>query len=301
MKLLIADPLSKDAILQIKKTGLEVDDCSDVPKEEIVFKLYGADIIVIRSATKITNSIMDKMGNTKLIIRAGVGLDNIDIDYAKSKGIEVRNIPKVSATSVAELVFGHMLACARHIVKGTISIKENKWEKHALEGTELFGKTLGVIGLGAIGKKVAKIGKAFDMVVIAFSPNKKSKRVTMVDLDTLLKRSDFITVHVPNLPLTRHLLGKKEFDKMKDGVVIINCARGGIVDEGALLQALKRGRVRAAALDVFEKEPPHHNELFDLANVIFTPHIGAETIEAKKRIGLEVVKIVKRFMGKNHF
>ena len=298
MKLLITDSLSKDAILEIKKAGIEVDDCSSSPKEEIVFRLHGVDIIVVRSATKITNSMIDKMDNTKLIIRAGVGLDNIDVDYAKSKGIEVKNIPRVSSTSVAELVFGHMLACARNIVNGTISIKEKKWEKHSLEGTELFGKTLGIIGFGTIGKKVAKIGKAFGMIVIAFNPNKKSKRVKMVDLDMLLKESDFITLHVPSLPSTKYLLGKKEFDKMKDGVVIVNCARGGIIDESALLGALKKGRVRAAALDVFEREPPNHSELFNLTNVVFTPHIGAETIEAQKRIGLEIVKIVRRFIGK---
>lgn len=295
MKILIADPTSQDVITEMQATGAEVQDLSNLPKEQLLDKVKDFDIMVVRSATKVRKDMIDKMDNMKLIVRGGVGLDNIDVDYAKSKGIEVKNTPAASSISVAELTIGHMIALTRHIARGTQSIKERKWEKKVLKGIELYNKTLGIIGIGRIGKEVAKRAKAFGMNVIAYDPYAKYEEVKMVDFDSLLENSDFITLHIPGTAETHHFIGKEAFNKMKQGVFIINCGRGGVVDETALLEALKTGKVAGASLDVFETEPPEYTQLLDLPNVTFTPHIGASTSDAQARIGKEVVGIVKEF------
>ena len=301
MKVAICDPIDKKAIEELKALNVEIYDFSDLPKEELPEKLEDKEIIIVRSATKVKSKLLDALKNAKLIIRGGVGLDNIDLEGAKAKGIKVVNTPEASSISVAELAIGFMFALSRHIVRGTVGLREGKWEKKQLKGTELFGKTLGIIGMGRIGREVAKRAKCLGMNVIATRhvrqiPEELAKTVSY---DELYKEADFISIHIPLTEETRHMISKEAFEKMKDGVVIINCSRGGVVDEKALLEALKNGKVKGAALDVFEVEPPVDNELLKLDNVIGTPHIGASTKEAQARIGVAIVEKIKGFLEGN--
>jgi D-3-phosphoglycerate dehydrogenase len=231
----------------------------------------------------------------KLIIRAGIGLDNIDVAAAQEKGIQVTNTPAATSISVAEHAFGLMLAAVRNHGRANLSMKDHKWEKKVLSGTELYGKTLGVIGIGRIGQEVAKRALAFGMKVIAYDliEVKIDFDVKQVGLEELIAQADIITLHVPLTEETKHIVSDAELEKMKDGVIIINVSRGGTVDEKALLRALESGKVRAAGLDVFEKEPPDDFSLVDNPNVIATPHIGAAAKEGQKRAAQEVIKILK--------
>ncbi len=295
-KVLICDPISESALNKLREKGIEVIDASNEPKDKLKELVKGVDVMVVRSATKVRKELIDEMDQMKLIIRGGVGLDNIDVEYAESKGIKVLNTPRASTISVAELTFAHILALARDVTRSTIAIKEGKWEKKKLKGMELYGKTLGLIGIGRIGQEVAKRAIAFGMYVIAYRRSRKPVRgVELVDLDTLLRNSDIISIHCPLTDETRHLLGEEEFKKMKDGVIIVNCARGGIIDEKALIKYVKSGKVRGVGLDVFEEEPPTNKELLSLPNVSFTPHIGAQTKEAQERVGEEVVETILGF------
>lgn len=298
MKVAICDKMEKQAIEELKKLGVDVHDLSALPKEELPKHLEDADIVIVRSATKVKGPILEALKNCKLIIRGGVGLDNIDVEGAKAKGIKVDNTPEASSASVAELALGFMFALARHIVRGTVGIKNGLWEKKELEGIELAGKTLGIIGMGRIGKELAKRAKALGMNVIATKhvspiPEDLAREVT---LDELLQTADFISIHTPLRPETKYMINKEKIDKMKDGVYIINVARGGVIDEKALLEALNSGKVKGAALDVFEEEPPTFKELVEHPNVICTPHIGASTFEAQARVGMAVVNKVKDFL-----
>jgi len=300
MKVAICDKMEKSAIEELKKLGVEVADLSSLPKEELPAHLGDADIVIVRSATKVKGPVLEALKNCKLILRGGVGLDNIDVEGAKAKGIKVDNTPEAASASVAELALGLMFALARHIVRGTVGIKNGLWEKKELEGWELGGKTLGILGYGRIGQELAKRAKALGMNVIAYRrhefQDEYAKRVT---LDELYAQSDFISIHLPLTPETQYFVNKESFDKMKDGVFIINVARGGVVDEKALLEALKSGKVRGAALDVFEVEPPENplqNELIQHPNVICTPHIGASTFEGQARVGMALVQKVKDFL-----
>jgi len=295
-KVLICDPISESALNKLREKGIEVIDASNEPKDKLKELVKGVDVMVVRSATKVRKELIDEMDQMKLIIRGGVGLDNIDVEYAESKGIKVLNTPRASTISVAELTFAHILALARDVTRSTIAIKEGRWEKKKLKGMELYGKTLGLIGIGRIGQEVAKRAIAFGMYVIAYRRSRKPVRgVELVDLDTLLRNSDIISIHCPLTDETRHLLGEEEFKKMKDGVIIVNCARGGIIDEKALIKYVKSGKVRGVGLDVFEEEPPTNKELLSLPNVSFTPHIGAQTKEAQERVGEEVVETILGF------
>ena len=300
MKLAICDPIDAKAIDELKKLGLEVLDLSSIEKDQLKEHVKDADILVVRSATKVKGDLLNALESAKLIIRGGVGLDNIDLEGAKKKGIKVVNTPEASSISVAELVFAHIFAIYRHIVRGTLGIKEGKWEKKALKGNELYGKTIGIIGMGRIGREVAKRAKAFGMNVIGYDvidfPEEFAEKVS---LDELYERSDIITLHVPLIPQTKHMINSASISKMKDGVVIINCSRGGVVNEEDLYKYLKNGKVKGAGLDVFEHEPPEKSPLFELDNVVFTPHIGASTKEAQSRIGVEIVKKVKAFLEGN--
>lgn len=298
VKMLIADSIVKSAIEKLKKLGLEVSDLSFLPKEELIDKVKSYDFMFVRSATKVQKEMIDRMDNMKLIIRGGVGLDNIDLSYAEQKGIKVVNTPTTSSISVAELALSHMLALSRNIVKGTTGIKEGKWEKKKLKGVELNGKTLGIIGLGRIGRELAKRAKALSMRVIGYDPYTKVEDIEMVSLDKLLQNSDYISIHTPLTEETKHMIGKNEFKKMKPNAILINCARGGVVDEDALFEALKKRKIAGAGLDVFEVEPPEISELMNLSNVTFTPHIGASTKEAQQRIGEEVVRIISEVIKK---
>ena len=301
MKVAICDPIDKKAIEELKALNVEIYDFSDLPKEELPEKLEDKEIIIVRSATKVKGKLLDALKNAKLIIRGGVGLDNIDLEGAKAKGIKVVNTPEASSISVAELAIGFMFALSRHIVRGTVGLREGKWEKKQLKGTELFGKTLGIIGMGRIGREVAKRAKCLGMNVIATRHVREipEELARTVSYDELYKEADFISIHIPLTEETRHMISKEAFEKMKDGVVIINCSRGGVVDEKALLEALKNGKVKGAALDVFEVEPPVDNELLKLDNVIGTPHIGASTKEAQARIGVAIVEKIKGFLEGN--
>ena len=293
-KILLADPLDKEAVDKLKSLPqFEVTIKTGMDEAELIKTIPGFNAVVVRSASKITRKVIEAASGLEMIVRAGIGLDNVDAAAAKEKGIKVANTPAATTISVAEITLGLMLSAVRQLGRANLSMKEHKWEKKALSGTELYGKVLGIIGGGRIGLAVAERALAFGMKVILYDVIKVETRlnVTQVGLDELLAQSDIITLHIPKL--AKPILGREEFMRMKAGVIIVNAARGGVVDESALLEALNSGKVRAAALDVFEKEPPVDFALIDHPHVIATPHIGAAAEEGQKRAGLEVVKILQ--------
>jgi len=299
MKILICDKTEKDAIEMMRAAGLTVDTRFEITPEELPGVLPDYDGCVVRSRTKIRQPLIDVCPNLKVIVRGGVGLDNIDAEYARSKGVTVMNTPQASSASVAELAIGYMFALARSICKATETMKAGKWEKKAFEGTELGGKTLGLIGVGNIGKETARRAAALGMTVVAYDPYVKDvPDVKMVGLDELLAAADYISLHLPKTKESAGMIGKAQFEKMKTGVRIVNCARGGIVDEAALYEALTNGKVAGAALDVFAEEPPSDWKLLQLDNVIGSPHIGAATLEAQTRVGAEVAEKLIEFSKK---
>ncbi len=299
-KVLASDPLAAEAIAAMREAGLEVDEKTELSPEALKAEIGAYDAIVVRSATKLHAGILDAAENLKLIVRAGVGLDNVDVAHAREKGIEVRNTPAASSNSVAELALGHVLSLARHIGRATASMKAGKWEKKQLKGIEIEGKTLGIVGIGRIGRSLARKAHALGMRVVAYDAYLTESPIPgvapMVGMDRLLAESDFISLHVPFDPSVGPILGEAEFARMKDGVRIVNCARGGVVDETALVAAVESGKVAGVALDVFETEPPPAGHpVLALEPVSFTPHIGASTVEAQSRVGREAVQIVIDF------
>lgn len=302
IRVLANDGLEKGAINKLASLGFEVVN-NHYDKGELGVALKDFDVLVIRSSTKVTSDVLDKSegGKLKLIIRAGVGIDNIDIDYAKEKGVAVKNTPNASSNSVAELAIGHMFALARFIAISNYTMREGQWNKKKYEGTELSGKTLGIIGMGRIGKSLAKKAEALGMNVIYNDMFGKQDGLSygFFELDELLKTSDFISLHVPYDKEKGCLVGKPQFDIMKDGVYLINCARGKVVDELALLEALDNGKVAGAGIDVFAEEPTKNEILVNHPRVSVTPHIGAATKEAQNRIGEEVVTIISDFVANN--
>ena len=294
MKLLVCDPTAPQAVAAMREAGIEVDVRDDVTPEDLETIIASYDAMVVRSRTKVRESLIDKATNLKLIVRGGVGLDNIDVKYAESKGVEVRNTPSASSNSVAELTIAYLLALVRLVPQVTASMRDGKWEKKAFsKGAELAGKTLGLIGLGRIGGLVAQKASAMGMEVLFYrrTPTEVDY-ATQVPLDELFARSDFISLHVPHTPETHYIVGAEAFDKMKDGVRLVNCGRGGTLDEAALYDAVESGKVAGAALDVFEDEKEERGKRFmDLPQVIGSPHIGAGTMEAKARVGEEVAQI----------
>lgn len=283
----------------MREAGIDVDVRYDIPPDVLEEVIADYDTIVVRSRTKVRESLIDKAADLEAVIRAGVGLDNIDVDYAESKGIAVCNTPTASSNAVAELTIGYLLALARPIVQATVSMKEGKWEKKKLKGTELAGKTLGIIGCGRIGSLVAEKADALGMEVLTSDPYVEDfpECVSPISLDHLLHESDFITLHVPYNSETRYLLGEEEFARVKDGVYIVNCARGGTLDQSALYEAIVSGRVAGAALDVFEDEKNGRGQrLMALPQVIGSPHVGAGTVEAKRKVGEEVAQIAVGFV-----
>ncbi len=296
MKILVCDKTEKEYIEQMRSAGLEVDVRDDISPEELMTTLPAYDGMVVRSRTKVRQPLIDQCPNLKVIVRGGVGLDTIDADYARSKGITVMNTPLANSVSVAELAIGFMFALARTIPQATASLKAEKWDKKQFEGVEIGGKTLGLIGIGNIGKEVALRANALGMKVLAYDPYVKSMNgVTLVSLDELLGKSDYISLHLPKTTESTNMIGAAQFAKMKDGVRIVNCARGGIINEDALYAALTSGKVAGAALDVFEEEPPANWKLLKLDNVIGSPHIGAATKEAQGRVGAEVAQKLIEF------
>jgi D-3-phosphoglycerate dehydrogenase len=291
MKILVCDKTEKECIEQMRQAGLEVDYRDDITPEELMTVLPAYDGMVVRSRTKVRQPLIENCPNLKVIVRGGVGLDTIDVDYARSKGITVMNTPLASSASVAELAIGFMFALARSLYHTTSTLKAEKWEKKRFEGDEVGGKTLGLIGVGSIGREVAKRASALGMTVIAYDPYIKAlDGVKLVGFNELLAQSDYISLHVPKTKETENMIGSDQFAMMKDGVRIVNCARGGIVNEEALYNALTSGKVAGAALDVFADEPPVDWKLLKLDNVIGSPHIGAATKEAQGRVGAEVAE-----------
>jgi len=303
MKVLISDNLHQAGVDKLKQhPNIEVDFRPGLSPEELKEALQDADGLAIRSATKVTADLISSSPRLKVIGRAGTGLDNVDIPAASRRGIVVMNTPGGNTITTGEHAISLMLALARNIPQAAQTMREGRWEKKKYQGMEIFNKTLGVIGLGRIGSVVAERALGLKMRVIGYDPfivkdMGSSLGVELVSLDELLARSDFITIHTPKTKETTKLLGKKAFQKMKPGVRLINCARGGIVDEAALYDALKEGKVAAAALDVFETEPPPADfPLRDLPNVILTPHLGASTEEAQANVSVAICEQILEYL-----
>jgi len=305
MRVLVSDSLAKQGIEILKNAGLEVDVKTGLSPEALIETIPAYEGLVIRSGTKVTKEVVAAATNLKIVGRAGSGLDNVDIPAATKGGIVVMNTPGGNTVTTAEHTFALLVAMARRVPQADASTKAGKWEKKKFMGMELFQKTLGIIGVGAIGSHVAKLAQGMLMNVVAYdaylSPEKAAKAgIELVDLDTLFARSDVITVHTPLTDETRHLINAAAIAKMKSGVRIVNCARGGIVDEGALCEALQNGKVAAAAFDVFEKEPVDpDNPLLSLDNFICTPHLGAATKEAQENVALAVAEQMVDFLVKD--
>ena len=301
MRILVTDGMDKTALAKLKENGHEVVEQFYAP-EELGKALRDFDAVVVRSATKVRANHIDeaKGGKLKLIIRGGVGVDNIDVKYAEDNGITVKNTPRASSNSVAELALAHMLSCSRYISIAGHTMREDKWEKKAYgKGIEIEGKTLGIIGFGRIGQALGRKAKALGMTVIAEDiyhvPGiEEEMGIKYVELDELLSRADYISLHTPSLNGVK-LIRKENIDKMKDGVVFINTSRGDNVDEADLLEALNSGKIRAAGLDVYADEPATNKALYSHPSVSCTPHIGAATKEAQQRIGMEIVDIIENF------
>ncbi len=295
MRVLANDGLEKKAVEELEKDGIYVDT-KHYEKEELLEVIKQFDCLIVRSATKANKELIDaaKGSKLKLIIRAGVGLDNIDVQYAENNGIVVRNTPNASSNSVAELVLGHMICLARYITISNITLREGKWNKKAYTGVELSGKTFGIIGFGRIGKALADKASALGMNVIFYDKfYKNNEKYEYLPFDEVLKRADFVSLHVPSTD--KPIIGKDEFKIMKDGVFLINAARGGVIDEIALLVALNSDKVAGAGMDVFMQEPKPNPDLCNHPKVSVTPHIGAATREAQLRIGQEIIDIIKNF------
>jgi D-3-phosphoglycerate dehydrogenase len=304
-KILISDPLSKEGLAVLDDAeGISYDLNPGLSKEELIKCIGEYDGLIIRSGTKVTKEVIDAADNMKVIGRAGVGLDNVDIDAATKRGIIVMNTPDGNTISTAEHTIAMLLAMARKIPQAYVSLRNKQWERKKFVGVELFGKTLGIIGLGRIGTQVAKRAKAFEMKIVAYDPfisEEVAKRleVELMELTQLYKTADIITIHTPLSPKTKGLIGKDEFNQMKDGVMIINCARGGIIDEQALYDAVVSGKVAGVALDVYENEPPLDSPLLELDNCVTVPHLGASTKEAQINVGVDIAhQVVDVLQGK---
>ena len=298
MKVLANDGLEISAINEIKKNGIYIET-RHLDKEKLIENINNYDVLVVRSNTKVTSDVLEAgaKGNLKLVIRAGVGIDNIDLYYAKKVGIKVSNTPDASSDSVAELALGHMFSVARYIAVANYTMRNGQWNKKQYKGSEIAGKILGIIGMGRIGKALAGKAEALGMKIIYADVLGKQDNLAyeFMDLDNLLKVSDYVSLHVPYDKDKGALISSREISMMKEGAVIINCARGKVVDEEALLEGLNSGKLAGAGIDVFEQEPSKNTELINHERVSVTPHIGASTKEAQERIGKEVAAIVINF------
>jgi len=295
-KVLIADSLDPMAVDLMKShPSLDTAYKNKLTPEELLKEIPSYHAIVVRSATKVTKAVIEAGKNLRIIARAGVGLDNVDQVAAKARNITVVNTPSCTTISVAELAFGLMLSLARKVGRANISMKKGEWDKKSFQGSELFGKTLGLIGIGRIGQAVSARAQVFGMKVLAFDPFIKTSPlpfVQMVSLDDLLRMSDFISLHIPFDKAAGPTLGEAQFKVMKKGTFLVNCARGGTVDEKSLLAALKDGTVGGAGIDVWEKEPPQNRELIEHQNVLALPHLGASTNEGQSRAGKDVAELI---------
>lgn len=299
-KILVSDQLSDEGLAILKQVkDFQVDVKTDLKPEQLKETVKDYHALIVRSATKATKEIIDAGSQLKVIGRAGVGLDNVDLAAATQKGVIVMNTPAGNTISTAEHTFSMIMALSRNIPQANSSTKKGEWKRSKFMGVELFGKTLGIVGLGRIGTEVAKRALSFGMRIMAYDPFLSQKvaeslGIEVMELGDLIAQADYITVHTPLTAETKHLISTEAFSKMKKGVRIVNCARGGIIDEAALIAAIKEGKVAAAALDVFEKEPVDPaSELLKLDNVITTPHLGASTEEAQVNVAIEVAEIVR--------
>jgi len=300
MKVMICDPTDPKAIESMRAAGIEVDVRDDISAEELPNVLPAFDGMVVRSRTKVRQPLIDQATNLKVIVRGGVGLDNIDVDHARSKGVAVLNTPAASSASVAEQTIGYLFSLARHLAQSTASMKAGLWEKKKFKGTELAGKRLGLIGCGRIGQEVAKRADALSMDVVFYRRTECAfDFAQQIPLDELIRTSDFISLHVPHTEGTHNVLDEDAFATMKDGVYIVNCGRGGTLDEDALFDAIQSGKVAGAALDVYAEEPSKGHKLFSLEQVIGSPHVGAATKEAQARVGAEVAEKMIGFYKEN--
>ena len=299
MKILVADRISPLGVEFLQKQdGFEVIEAYGLSPEQLLEQAQDVSAIIVRSDTKISKEVLEVASKLKAVGRAGVGVDNIDVQAATEKGVIVMNTPGGNTIATAELTFTHLLCGTRAVVRGASGMREGKWERKLLKGAELRGKTLAILGLGRIGAEVAKRALAFEMKVIAFDPYLTEDRaeeldLIKVELDVAFADADYLTVHMPLTEQTKNIVDEEAFSKMKDGVRVFNCARGGIIKESALVEALKSGKVAAAGLDVYEQEPlPEDHEFRNLENLTLTPHLGASTAEAQESVGVEIAEAI---------
>jgi len=300
-KILATDGMAKSAVAKLESLGYEVEQKFYEP-DELAEKVKEADALVVRSATKVREPIIDaaaEAGKLKVIIRGGVGVDNIDVAYAESKGIKVRNTPKASSASVAELTIGHMFSMARFIGISNYTMREGQWEKKSYKGVELCGKTLGLIGMGRIAREVAKRAAALGMKIMYTDifdiPDLPADYIKSTK-EEILKNADFVSIHIPMPADKKPVISAEELALMKPTAYLLNLARGGLVDEDVLCDALDNGKLAGAALDVYAKEPPENKRVLTNSKISMTPHIGASTGEAQDRIGEEIVGIITEIL-----
>lgn len=300
-RVLVSDELADEAVAAMRKAGLEVDAKPGLDETALAEAVGSYDGLVIRSATKVTKAVLARKGRLRIVVRAGVGVDNVDLEAARAAGVRVANTPGGSTNAVAELALGMILALAREIPAADRSMKAGRWEKKSFLGTEVAGKTLGIVGLGRIGLALAEKAQALGMTTIGCDPITPAEvaakhGVSKKEQDEVFAASDYLSLHVPLLPETKHLVREETIARMKPGVRIVNCARGGVIDEHALAAALDSGHVAGAALDVYETEPPGGNSIAAHPKVVATPHIGAATREAQASVSTEAAEVMIAFL-----
>ena len=301
-KVLVSDPLSASAMAALRGTpGIAVEERRGLSEEELRPLVLEIDAWVVRGATKVTRRLIESAPRLRWVARAGAGIDNIDAQAARERGVGVLNVPGANAVAVAELVFGLLLSLLRRIPDAHASVRRGEWEKSRFQGRELRGKTLGIVGLGKIGRAVAQRARAFEMTCVGHDPlladaQVRTLGVEPLPLGELFSRAEILTLHVPHTPETRGMIGEAELRRLPRGAILVNAARGGLVDEAALLAALERGDLGGAAFDVFDREPPGESPLLKRPDVVATPHIGAATVEAQEAVGEEIVKLLLQAM-----
>lgn len=303
-KVLVCDSIDPSGIESMKRAGLNVDYKPEIKPAELVSSVKDYEVIIVRSRTKITKEVVEAATNAKIIARVGVGLDNVDVTTAEAKKIRVINAPEAASVAVAELAIGLMISLARSIPRADGESKRGNWIKKELVGTQLSGKYLGIVGVGNIGRHIGRMAKALRMNLIGYDPYPINREfiaetgMIVTDFNTLLESADFITCHVPATPETTHMFNAERIAKMKLTAYLINTARGEIVDENALYEALKNNKIAGAALDVFEIEPPTNKQLLELPNLVCTPHIGAQTREAQELASIVIAeKVIQILRG----